>query len=53
MARRYGERHGPNEYSGERIRQGEIILKRRWQRIVFVAGFVGLALVLLLAGALG
>ncbi|MEX2628709.1 MAG: hypothetical protein WD341_02140 [Tistlia sp.] len=51
---RTGERgQGPREYSGDKARQGEVILKARWQRVVFVAGLVGLALVLLLAGSFG
>ena len=34
----------------DEARQGEIILRRRWQRIMFVAGFVGFVLFILFAG---
>src|SRR3546814_1635039 len=40
---------GPRTYSADDVRQGEIILRTRWRRIVFIAGLVGfviLALVL-------
>lgn len=30
--------------SGEKARQGEIVLRRRWQRWVFIAGLVGLVI---------
>lgn len=36
------ERRG---YPGEKARQGEIILRKRWQRIVFVAGLAGMVVV--------
>ncbi|HEY2889341.1 MAG TPA: hypothetical protein VGJ31_01880 [Dongiaceae bacterium] len=36
-------------YSAEKARGGEIILRRRWQRIVFIAGLVGVALVAVIA----
>lgn len=42
----------PQAYSAEKARQGEIILRRPWQRAVFIAGLVGgpiLALVLAIA----
>lgn len=32
-------------YSAEDVRQGEIILRRRWQRIVFIAGLVSIILI--------
>jgi hypothetical protein len=32
-------------YPAEKARQGEIILKRRWQRVVFIAGLAGIVLV--------
>lgn len=35
---------GPH-YSTEDVRQGEIILRKRWQRIVFIAGLVGMVVV--------
>jgi hypothetical protein len=31
----------PPPYPSERARGGEIILRRRWQRVVFVAGLAG------------
>lgn len=34
----------------EEARQGEVILRRRWQRIVFIAGLVGFVLFVLFAG---
>jgi len=34
----------------EDARQGEIILRRRWQRIVFIAGLVAFLLFVLFAG---
>lgn len=37
------------EFSGRNTRQGEIILRRRWQRVVFIAGLAGIALVVILA----
>jgi hypothetical protein len=43
----------PREYPADKARQGEIILKARWQRVLFISGFVGivvLALVLQLIG---
>lgn len=37
-------------YPAEKARQGEIILKSRWQRMVFIAGLAGALLVALLFG---
>jgi hypothetical protein len=34
MARR------PDPHSADRVRQGEIILKRPWMRVVFIVGLV-------------
>lgn len=31
-------------YPAEKARQGEIILRKRWQRSVFIAGLVGFVL---------
>jgi hypothetical protein len=31
-------------YPAEKARGGEIILRRRWQRVVFIAGLAGAAL---------
>ena len=40
-------------YSAEQARGGEIILRRRWQRVVFIAGLAGAALFGLLLAILG
>jgi len=37
-----------NRFDAEPIRQGRIILRARWQRIVFAAGLVGCAVLVLL-----
>jgi hypothetical protein len=40
-------------YSGRDVRQGDIILRKRWERAVFAAGLVGalvLAIVIVLIG---
>ena len=39
----------PADYDAEKARQGEIILKRPWQRIVFLAGLFGCVALLFLA----
>lgn len=40
--------HAPS-YSAEQVRQGEIILRKPWERVVFMAGlFGGVALLLAL-----
>jgi hypothetical protein len=38
---------GPRTYPGEKARQGEIILRKPWMRVVFVAGLVGCVLLAL------
>jgi hypothetical protein len=35
-------------FHGEDVRQGEIILKRPWQRGIFIAGLVGVVVIALL-----
>lgn len=40
-------------YPGERARQGEIILKTRWQRIVFFGGLVGFVVLVLVVALFG
>ena len=43
----------PVHISAERARGGEIVLRKRWERLVFIAGLIGivvLAVVLRLAG---
>ena len=36
-------------YPAEKARQGEIVLRRPWQRNIFIGGLVGCALLLILA----
>ena len=51
MAGRRGtepEDRGPATYSGEEASQGETVLRRPWQRFVFIAGLGGVVFVLLL-----
>jgi hypothetical protein len=38
-----------SHYPGRKARQGEIVLRRPWQRAVFIAGLAGCALLILLA----
>jgi hypothetical protein len=38
---------GPRTYPGEWARQGEIILRKPWMRVVFIAGLVGCILLVL------
>ncbi len=38
--------------SGEEARQGEIILRTRARRIIFIAGLAGIVLLIVLAGLL-
>ena len=38
----------PRVYSGEKVRQGEIILRTRTRRLIFIGGLVGIVLVVLL-----
>lgn len=40
-----------NRFDAEPTRQGRIVLRTRWQRIVFAAGLVGCAALILLAAA--
>jgi hypothetical protein len=43
--------HHPDlsHYPAEKARQGEIILKRPWQRAVFIAGLAGCVLLVIIA----
>lgn len=50
---RNNENIKPKTYPAEKARQGEIILRQPWQRIVFVAGLIGLAVLAALAGGFG
>jgi len=36
-------------YPAEKARGGEIILRRRWQRIVFIAGLAAAAIIAIIA----
>jgi hypothetical protein len=38
----------PRKYPAEKARGGKIILRRRWQRVVFIAGLAGAALLALI-----
>ena len=38
----------PRGHSGEKVRQGEIILRTRTRRLIFIGGLVGIVLVVLL-----
>lgn len=44
---------GPRVYSGEKARQGEIILRTRTRRLIFIGGLVGIVAVLLLVRVFG
>jgi len=48
MAQEEKDDAGQLIYPAEKARQGEIILRTRMQRIIFIAGLVGLAVVALL-----
>lgn len=39
-----GEASGRPTYAAQDVRQGQVILRKRWQRIVFFGGLVGLVL---------
>jgi len=40
--------NGPQgAYPADKARQGDIVLRKKWQRIVFIAGLVGMALLAL------
>jgi hypothetical protein len=41
------EKPVPSVYPAEKARQGRIILKQRWQRIVFIAGLTAVVLLAL------
>ena len=43
------DRDAPIEISGEKARQGEIVLRKRWQRVVFISGFIGIIVVIVVA----
>jgi hypothetical protein len=41
------EKQNARIYPGEEVRQGEIILRKPWMRVVFIAGLVGCVLLAL------
>jgi len=41
---------GPRTYSSDKARQGEIVLRKPWMRMVFIAGLVGCILLVLIIG---
>ena len=43
----------PPHYSAEAVRGGEIILRGRWQRLVFIAGLVGFGILAVLVTVAG
>jgi hypothetical protein len=43
----------PKIYPAEKVRQGTVILRKRWQRIVFIAGLVGSVLLALFVSVRG
>lgn len=47
------DRDAPIVISDQDARQGEIILRKRWQRIVFIAGLVGMVAIVVIAHFLG
>ena len=51
MTETWAERGEPvaATYPADKARQGDIVLRKRWQRIVFIAGLVGCGLVALFA----
>ncbi|MBB3285300.1 MULTISPECIES: hypothetical protein [Rhizobium] len=42
------DRDEPRSFAAEDVRQGEIILKRRWQRVIFIGGLAAAVLLILL-----
>ena len=45
--------NSPQDYPAEKARQGEIILRTRTQRVIFIAGLAGMLIVGLIATILG
>ena len=43
----------PKAYPADKARQGEIILRRPWQRVVFIGGLAGALLLALILGFAG
>jgi hypothetical protein len=39
---------GPQSYPGNKARQGDIVLRKPWMRMVFIAGLVGCVLLILI-----
>lgn len=44
-----GQNH-EQEFSGRDARQGEIMLRKRWGRVVFIAGLAGIAIIAIVLG---
>ena len=38
---------GPRTYPGDKARQGDIVLRKPWMRVVFIAGLVGCVILVL------
>lgn len=47
------QQNPPPTYPAEKVRQGEIILKTRTQRVIFIAGLAGMLIVGLIATFVG
>jgi hypothetical protein len=43
----------PTDYDADKARGGEIILRRRWQRYVFIGALVGAVLLVLILKVIG
>ncbi len=44
--------HRSHEYSGDKARGGEIILRRRWQRLLFIGALAAAVVLVLLMNVL-
>jgi hypothetical protein len=47
MTEKLGNPGGPRSYPADKARQGEIILRRPWQRWLFFGGLIGVGVVAL------
>jgi hypothetical protein len=43
----------PKDYDADKARGGEIILRRAWQRYVFIGGLLGAVLLVIILGIIG
>ncbi|MDP9810186.1 hypothetical protein J2W42_003047 [Rhizobium tibeticum] len=48
IRRQTRKRTEPPTFAAQDVRQGEIILKRHWQRVVFIGGLAAVVLLILL-----